>query len=784
MKWFMIKNDLKRNKTIHAALLLFIIFSAALATLSVIMAVQTIASINELYGTAQPPHFLQMHKGEMNQDEIDAFMKEQEEVTDWQTVAMINVYGEELTVVNNEKYLNLSDCRLDIGMVKQNTSKDLLLNAEHEKVILQEGEIGMPVLLKEMYDMDIGDHIILNSNEVKKEFVIKEFILDSQMNSSMCSSTRILLSDSDYEALKDRVGEKEYLIEVYLTNTDLANTFQTAYENAKLPQNGQAVTYTMIFLMSAFTDITTVFVLILVSILLVFVALICIKFTILAALEEEMKEIGTMKAIGIPFADIRALYLGKYRVLAFTGVFIGYLIVLLTNKLFTQHIHTTFGSIRISPLALVASAVAAYLVFLLITFYCKRILKKIKGVTVVDTLVTGKGFERKQGKTKDGMYKSKILPVNWLLGIREVFFHFKNWIIIFTVSSIAVFMIMISINLVGTFQSPEFITYMGCSPEDILIEIDNGVHLETGYQKVKQVLDESNVIQQYYESRRVRVHTTNSEKKPMNLHIDCGEHEGNGLQYLHGRTPQAPDEIAISYLNAREIDKKVGDTIMLFYASKEKEFIISGIYQDVTSGGYTAKSKYNFPELNAEKYAFSVDLNDATNVEQQSKEWSKIIGTGVSIDPMEEFSQQTLGGVVQQLMKVVITIVIIASLLTILITVLFLKLRLAKEQSEIAILKAIGFSETDIRIQYMIKTGYVSLLGLVTGIVLGNVLGERIVNTALQLTGFGITKIDFIINPFVQYFAYPILLLGLILLVVWTVMSSVKKIRINAIVNE
>jgi len=215
MDWLIIKNDFKRNKVINIALFLFMTFSACLVVLSVIMAVQTVTSISEFYERAQPPHFLQMHKGEINQEKIDEFMSSQKNVTAWQTVTMIGVYGDNLTIAKKDNTYDLSDCRLDIGLVKQNATRDLLLNSKHEKVILHNGEIGIPVLLKEMYGIEIGDLVILNDNDVRKEFVVKEFILDSQMNSPMVSSTRILLSNEDFEELSGRVGENEYLIEAY-----------------------------------------------------------------------------------------------------------------------------------------------------------------------------------------------------------------------------------------------------------------------------------------------------------------------------------------------------------------------------------------------------------------------------------------------------------------------------------------------------------------------------------------------------------------------------------------
>ncbi|WP_422486576.1 FtsX-like permease family protein [Gudongella sp. DL1XJH-153] len=784
MNWLIVKNDFKRNKVINLALLLFMMFSAGLAILSVIMGVQTFASISGLYEKAQPPHFLQMHKGEINQDRVDEFASNYEGLTYFQTVTMININGESISVFGNNDTYDLSDNRLGIGLVKQNETKDLLVDFDHKRVVMDEGEIGIPVLLKEMYDMEIGNQVVLTFDDIQKEFIIKEFILDSQMNSPMVSSTRILLSDDDFDMLNGQVGENEYLIEAYFTDSKEASDFQTAYENAGLPQNGQAVTYAMIFLLSAITDITTVFVLLLVSILLIIVSFICVKFTIMAALEEEVSEIGTMKAIGLQFTDIRNIYLIKYRILAVIAVIMGYIIALLTSDVFTGHIRTTFGNMSMSPLAIVVSLAVGIFVFLLINYYCNKVLKKIKRVTVVDALVKGKGFDKDKGHVRDGLHKSTKLPINWLMAIREVFYKFRNWIVVFTVVLIAVLMIMVPVNLMNTFESSEFITYMGSSLEDILIEVENGEDLEANYGKVIQVLENDDSIESYYEYRRVRVQTTDAENRPMNMHIDSGDNSGNELKYISGEAPNAENEIAISYLNNNEIGKNVGDELVLLYNDKQKVFIISGVYQDVTSGGYTAKSKYDFSEMKSEKYSFSVNLKENAEVEKTADEWSDIIGPGVAVAPMEEFINQTLGGVVVQLKTIVLLIIIIGACLVMLITVLFLRLRLARDLSEIAILKALGFTERDIKKQYLIKIGFVAIAGIFTGVILTGVFGERIVNLVLSISGLGVQKVELIVDPLVQYMLIPLLLLVLILLSTWIVLRIIKRYNIISIINE
>lgn len=784
MNRLIVKNDFKRNKIINLALLLFIIISTVLAVLSVTIGVESVTSISEMYQRAEPPHFLQMHKGDLDQNKIDEFMQSHEGVSDWQTQKMLNVYGENLTIVTADDSYDLSDSRLDIGLVKQNESKDLLLNNQHEKIILSESQIGMPILLKERYDFKIGDEVILSSNGIEKRFTITEFVLDAQMNSSMVSSTRILLSDEDYHALEDTIGENEYIIETYFTDRSLASDFQTDYENAGLPRNGPTITYAMMFLLSALTDIVVVFLLFTLSILLIIISFICIRFTIMASLEEEIFEIGTMKAIGLKYADIRNIYLHKYLILAAIGVTLGTLFALILRNLFTQHMNNAFGNMNLSPWTVVLSLLMGFIVYCFIVLYCMGILKKIKNLTVIDAMVLGHSFDQSDRGVRDGLHQSKKLDINWTLALRDVFYNFKHWAIVFTVVLIAAVIILIPIHLLNTFKSPDFITYMGSSQEDILIEVESGENLESNYLDVKNILIDDPDIETYDEFRRVTAPSVDSEGRITNLHIDSGLNSGHELHYLDGNAPQDNNELALSYLNANKLEKEAGDQISLSLMDGEEEFLISGIYQDVTSGGYTAKAVYPFSELNSYLYTFSVNLKDPVRVNDKVEQWSKSIHGGVSIDSMEEVIDQTLGGVVDQLEVVVLAITLVGIAVSMLIVVLFLKLRLTRDLPSIATLRAIGFSNRDVRTQYMIKMGIVSTAGILFGVLLTNLLGERLINLVLSISGLGIKEVHLITHPLQQYIIWPAVLVLLILIVTRFVFKTVEKYNLMSVINE
>lgn len=778
----MLKNDFKRNPAGNMSLLLFITLAAGLVVVATIVMTQLITSIMGMYNTAKPPHFLQMHKGEINQEAIDKFNSSYDGVTAWQTVPMIDVYGDNLKVYGDDVF-SLSDCRLDISFVKQNRSYDLLLDEERNVINVNKGEIGIPVILLDSYDINLGDKVVLTSNGVTKEFKVKAFVHDAQMNSTLCSSTRMLISNEDFEELFGNVGENEYLIEVYFADSSMASNFKTAYEKAGLPQHGQAVTYTVIFFLSAFRDIAMAMVLILVSMLLVMVALMCIKYTIMAALEEEIAEIGTMKAIGMSYEDIRNLYLLKYKMVVAAGIVIGYVLALMLANVFIGHVSNTFGKQPVSILTIGLPVAACVLVYLITNHYCKKILKKLKKVTVVDALVAGKGFGKKE-YARDGLYKSKTMSVNLLVSVRETLHNFSMFIIVLVVMFIVSGIMIVPMNLLNTLESKEFISYMGSSMDDILIEIDSGENLENKYEIIKKLLRTDVDIEKFKEFRRVRVETINSKDKWMNLHVDCGNYAGKELKYLDGKAPFLENEIALSKLNADEMGRNTGDRIILRFNGMQKEFVISGIYQDVTSGGYTAKAIYSFAGVDTEKYQFTINLTDGVDAGEKASQWSDMIDGGYDIEPMEEFINQTLGGVSRQVAVATTVVVVIGILLAALIVVLFMKLRLAKDVAQIAAMKAIGFTNSDVRKQYLYKIGMVSIAGIFAGTLISNILGESIISMALSMTELGISRITFIINPWTAYVILPLVLIAVAAGMIWISTRQIREYNIISLINE
>lgn len=784
-----LKRDLVRNKAINIALMLFLTLSAFLMASGTMIIMQLMGSIDGLFEVAQPPHFLQMHKGEIDQQKIDDFANNVNYVVAEETVDMINIDGASIWYLKagndiSEK-ITMVDNMMDNGFVKQNKKLDFLVDLDNEIIKLNDGEIAVPTGYMQKYDLEIGDKVIISEGEFYKEFVITEFARDAQMASSMASSTRFLVSDHDLDLLKENVGQEEYIIEFRLIDSELIKDFETLYESeeAGMPTNGQAITYPLIKLVDAIGDGLVAIVIILVSLLLICIAMLNLRFTILATLEEEVKEIGTMKAIGIANKDIKKLYLIKYRLLAIGGCILGYIVSIPASNWFTQNMAITFGRVPLTLGSFIIPILSTVVVYLLVVYFCKKILKKIEHITVVEALVHGVDEKKKKKvqETKMLITKNRKAPMNVYLGIREIYIKFRTWLLLLFVFVLATCIMVIPMNLFSTFEDPTFALYMGSPLSDIRIDLAAQEGLLNKNAEVINILENDSTIDHYSIFGTCKYEAYGEEWDA--LSVECGEYSVFNVLYDSGRPPQQEGEIAFSTLNAQKFNKVVGDSLKLRIDGNEIEYTVCGIYQDITSGGYTAKMMYDYNEEDVLGYTYFINLNDKTKIDKVVTDYNAQIPYA-KVLPSEEFMYQTLSSIEEPLSQAVWVTICMAIFITALITVLFLKLQAAKTYSQIVVLKAVGFSTSDIRKQYLVKSCTIVIIGIIIGLVISNTLGESLVGGLISMVGMGMTKIDFIVNPLQVYLMCPSILLIICIIATWLCSSEVKRYNIVQLLSE
>lgn len=768
-------HDMRKNLFTTIVTVSFIAASAMLVSLALLLGVNLLTSVDQLMKKAETPHFLQMHAGTLEQEEREAVkglgegLAEKEQVLEF-----LNIENSKIVLNGN----SLRDSTQDNGLCVQSDSFDYLLGMENEILKPKDGEIYVPVCYQKEYDVNVGD----TADICGKTFVVAGFLRDSQMNSMLASSKRFLVSKADFEMMKEH-GSMEYLIEYRLNaNADISE-FASMYASEKLPANGPAITYPLIKMLSALSDGIMIGILLLVSVLVVVIALLCIRFTLLAKLEEDKKETGVLLALGTPLRDVKKMYLFKYLFLAFIGAMIGMMLTYGIKGKMLSEIKASFGIATAPGLEFLWGFFGAAVVILIVLLSVKRMLKRLEKLSVVEVIQNREDRDKGNAKKVNKMSLSHHLnfSVNDLLAVKDVRVRGKLYVTNFFVFLFAIMLMTIPQNIETTISSEKFSTCMGIGDSDIRFDIQNMTDSEKRGKELLEVLKKDERIE---DAGAFFTKTFSVKKKEGGLEqllIEIGNHQMFSVVYTKGEAPENENEIALSSLNAEEMGAEPGDVLTLVTEDGEKMLTVCGIYSDITNGGKTAKACFvdeNTPVMWGTLYA---TVRDKDVIEAVTKDYAKHF-SDVKVTDIRGYMLGTYGSTITSIRKAAVLSVVLAIGITCLLTLLFARLLLAKDRYEVAVLKSCGFTTHDIKEQYIISIVIASIPGILFGIAGARILGERI--TGLFLSTLGADAFSFVANPWIVYLVMPLLLVGSLMIGSILGTKQVEKIPAGACVKE
>lgn len=768
----MLRQDVAKNRMITAALFVFIFISALLVASGTNMIIDLSNSLANLFTKSSVPHFVQMHTGEINKKEIERWAANNSLIKQKQIVEMINIDGSNLYMASPHSEKNSV---MDIDFVTQNRDFDWLLNLNNEIVQVAKGEIAVPVYYMQRDQLHIGDKIKIVKQDLDMELTIVGFVRDAQMNPSIIHSKRFVVNEADYNRLKSYFGEVEYLIEFQLNDSSKLSAFSNEYQASALPKKGPTLEYHLFWTLNAVTDGLIIAVIIIVSLLLNIIAILCIRFTILASIEEDYREIGVMKAIGLPQPYIKKIYLTKYIAMAGVASAIGFIASLFLNELFASNMMLYMGTAPKSTIQHIIPFLAVIAIFAIVVVFCKWILRRFNNISAVEALRSGSMGEIRSNRGFLFVHKTKWLNLHFFLGFRDIFQRFKLFRLLLIVFIVASFIIIVPINFLHTIQSPGFITYMGIGRSDIRIDLRQSDDMVRKYESMLRYLQQDKDVKRFSPLVTCQFKMINSDGLEDNINVELGDFSIFPLEYVAGAAPKNDNEIALSYLNGKELKAGVGDKLRFTVNGAEKELTVSGIYQDVTNGGRTAKALLPYDSQTMLWYAVSLDVQPNVSISQKIDEYTKAFYPARVTD-LEGYLHQTLGTTIDQLKLVARVAIVIALSVSILITALFLRMLIAKDYSQIAIMKSIGFSLRHIRVQYITRSLLVLVIGILIGTLISNTVGQMIVSVMLSF--MGASHIDFVIDPVQAYFLCPLLLLVAVTITTFICIRSIKKYSI------
>jgi len=762
-------NDLRKNPGVNITLLVVLVLSTFLMASGAMVLERTLGSVNALFDQAKPPHFLQMHKGAYDEVALEAFATAHPEIDSWLVEDMV---GYDSAAINwarpgTTESGTLAESLIDNLFVTQNTAFDFLLDADGAIAQPAAGGIFVPVAYEQRFGLQAGDELRIRTDAGIESMIIAGFVRDSQMASSLSSATRFLVADDVFQRLRANGGSPEIIVEYRLANPGEANDFQAAYESDQsLPKNGQAVTGDMIRIINAISDGLVAIALMFVSLVLIAIALLNVRFVIRGTLQDEIHQIGAMKAIGLPASTISGLYLSKYTAMMLIASVIGGGLALVATQALTLGMQANYATAPVTALTVLAPLAALAAVFVVVIAICRRVLRLINRIEVVSALVHGstlserqtarraKRLARRVGRSAFASYGGGHLGRR--ISLVDLRAEAGQWVLLPLVFMLAVVLITLPTNLLTTFQSPEFVTYMGAPQSDLRIDLQFSDDLELVREAADAALTADSRLAQVRSFANELVETRGDEGWE-SMRVEVGDYSGDTIQYVHGGPPST-GQIALSVLNADRFGVGVGDAFTIRRDQSEVTLTVGGIYQDITSGGQTAKMSGNSAGI-VTGYIYYATTAAGQDPSSIAAEYGDRF-PGATVVPMREYVSQTLGYVTTGLVNAALIAIVFAIGVAALITTLNLTLRVAREQRRSGILSALGFSGSELAAQLRFKAILVVVAGTLVGVTASATLGEALVGAAISLTGLGISSLTFIPNPLLVYVAYPLLVIA------------------------
>lgn len=773
----LIKNDISKSKLITVTITAFILTAAILTALAVSLTVNLSGAVDNILLSSKAVHFIQMHTGDVDMEQLWKFADDQEAVEDSQVLPFLNIDGAEIVIGEN----SLADSVQDNGFSIQSEKFDFLLDLNNEIIHPSNGEIYFPIYYMQEGNVKLGDKVTIHG----VDFTVTGFLRDSTMNAALVSSKRFLVSEADFEKIRE-FGQLEQLIEFRLKDRVSYTDFETAYLEAGLPANGPpAITYTQIRLINGLTDGIMIGVLALIVILVIIVVFLCIRFTLLAKIEEDYREIGVLKAVGTRVSDIKKLYIAKYGVIAGIACVLGFLLSIPLSEPFMQNIRLYMGESgrQTLLLGLLCGFVGAAAIYSVVLLYVNGVLQRFRKISAAQAVRFGAPREKSKLARGFRLSSNRLFSRNVFLGIKDILARKKLYVTMLTVLIISAFIMIVPQNIYNTISAKSFITYMGMGICDATLYI-KPTQAESVTQKG---VEAANSLAADENVEKCAMITTKmfdmkaDDGSTQKLRVNLGDHAAYPITYIQGTVPQTESEIAISALYADDLTKAIGDEIVLNVDGTEKWLTVSGVYSDITSGGRTAQAVFETDSGDILSVSIPMTFRagaDAEAIIAQYKEqfpFAKIYG-------VEDIISQMFGTMINSVKMASYAAIGVTVLLTILVTVLFMKMLVAKDRYSIAILKSMGFTSNGIRRQYLIRSIIVLALGVVIGTIMANTLGEYV--GGAFVSSFGATAFNFVVNPFFAYIVSPLLIATFVYIATLLGVSDIRSLKISEHIKE
>lgn len=713
-----LKKDLKRKKSMNVILFLFIVL-ASMFVASGLNNVLSVWSGTEYYlNKAGIDDYVIITMGEGAVGCLDDVLDHEKSVEDYRLENVIYGAKDNLTSIKDEELITKN------SLIFQSISSSAIhfFNLKNEEIKeISEGHAYVSGSFFEKNDMKPGDKIKVKHSGVNLTLTLDGKAKDALLGSDFMGNTRILLNEKDYQKLllNEEIAKSYQGQIAYVTCNDtkaLSSALSTA-KNIAFP--GSRDTIKMCYVM----DMVIAFVVVILSICLILVSFVVLKFSINFTIGEEFREIGVMKAIGIKNGKIRSIYIAKYTMLAVTGAFVG----LVASVPFGTFLMKSVSNNMVlgNSLGYAVNYIGAAIVILVILLFAYGCTRGIKKLSPVDAVRQGQTGERYKKRFVHHIGRNRS-DTALQLAVNDVITNPKRFVTIIISFFICTLFTLITANTTNTMKSDKLIETFGVKSDIYFTDINafmkqmHGGSIQDLQNKLHEMEDElANEGMPCKASIEVQ-YQYGVEYDGKSYSITCQQGCGakaDEYKYEDGQVPQNGNEIAITPQIMKLTGAKIGDKMVIDFGGQKRTCLVTATYQTMNKLGEVIRLHQDAPvdlSYSASMMAFQFKFTDHPSEKEILKREEKIKKLYHSDDVKNatEYCMDCVG-VADTMQTVQYSLLGVTLIVVLLVTVLMERSFVADEKSQIAILKAIGFKDRQIIRWHIYRFGIVSIISVI-----------------------------------------------------------------------
>lgn len=602
--------------------------------------------------------------------------------------------------------------------------------------------IYMPMLYKSK-EIAVGKTIEISIGTNKMSYTVCGFFNSVMTGSHNCMLCELILTEDKYKELEETgYAPTATLCSVRLKDKAESEEFETMLKNA-VSSNYPGVrsvsnSYALVSESRYISQMVCSGIMSAMAFCILLIALVVTASNIVNYIQENMKDLGALKAIGYTSGQLIGVLLLQFLsltlVFAAAGAGLSYSFFPAINTMMISQTGIPY-QVRFLPVPfLITIMILGGTVAFVVWLYSRRI-KRIEPITALRQGILTHSFKQNHVPLE----KTKA-PLDLALALKTTLSGIKHNVTIcitmLVLSLVAVFSGLMVENIIA--DTTPFIELIVGETADSCINVE----IQAEEEFIQEMGRDPRVEKAYlYNSVGVR----HAGKVELVATIcDDFSKVNNQKVVFEGRFPKYDNEAAVAAKYAKEQGLRIGDEIALTSEGKEEKYIITGFTQISNNLGKDCLlTREGYERMGIlQNVSYYLNLADDTDIDDFNTEVKKKFGNRVNATIDIKSTVEGGSAVYVSLMTVIVTAVLILSVIVIaFVLYLLVRTMLGNKKRDYGILKALGFTTR----QLILQTALSFMPAVVFSTIAGVTVCSFIINplTALFLNGIGIVKCTF-----------------------------------------